>query len=443
MYAHKVSGPSYDKAVDMDLALKRQLLTSHISITKMRSIVAYGAGPILGLASGPLLARAMGPEGRGQFAAIMQPLTLAGALASIGIPAAATYFVAKGDFSRRSILTRGLILSSLFALMAYGVLYVYSDALSQNLGLGRGYLLAVWSLVFVLAAVQIVRGYIQGQAGWRILDSERFIFAVLRFLGVAILAIAGVSIAENYALAALGAFVLAAFVLIIPLARDKRACSSSDVPIPLPILTGYSLSAALGTIAVVANNRLDQVLLPLASSTHEVGFYAVAVTVAEVPLILGTLAARDALFESSAGKPAIQILKSCGLYLFSAIGLSIALALTAPLYMAPVFGALFAEAIRSVQILCLGTIFACIALVLTSIISGMGRPGVSSFIPLVGLVVTISLFYMLQDDMTSIIAAAIACLSQLASLVVGIALISVPRSKSKSKAKHRFDEQVV
>lgn len=396
-------------------------------------MIAYGAGPALGLASGPLLARAMGPEGRGQFAAIMQPITLAGAVASIGIPAAATYFVAKGSYNGPSVLRRGLILSSVFATLAYAMLIVYSDALSVAQGISREFLLMIWLLIYVAALYQIMRGYVQGRGRWRILDTERWVFAVARFVGVAVLALTAVSAAEDYALVSLGAFVICGVILWWP-DKGRYHADRSLPPLPYRVLTGYSLSAALGTIAAVANNRIDQVLLPLMASSQDVGFYAVAVTVAEVPLILGTLAARDALYESSRGSHIMVVLKSISLYITCAFLLSIALALFAPMYMGILFGSSFVGAIGSVQILCIGTIFGCFALTMTAVISGAGKPALSSLIPLSGLAVTALGFWLGRDGMTYISASIIAAISQAVSVLVGTVIIISGKYKSKKVA---------
>lgn len=398
---------------------------------KMRGVLAYGLGPVLGLASGPLLARAMGPEGRGQFAAIMQPLTLAGAIASIGIPAAVTYFVAQEKFNTRSVLIRGLLISSIFAALAYGVLVIYSGQLSSVQDIPQDFLLIIWLLVFVSAAIQIRRGYLQGNAKWKTLDLERFSFALLRFFVVATLAVVGISSAETYAIGSLAAFVAAAVIVWWP-SKPKQLKAAPKVP--YLAMTGYSLSAAFGTIAVVANNRLDQVLLPVMAPSQEVGFYAIAVTVAEVPIILGTLAARDALYQSSRGQSSVQILKSSRLYLFGGTGIGLLLAALAPYYMAPVFGADFNGAVQSVQVLALGTIFACFALAFTAIIAGGGRPAVSSLIPLSGLVLTITLFMVFEAEMSSLTAAIIAAISQIVSVIVGIILLSIFKVSSRKVA---------
>lgn len=430
-----ITNPSYSflAVPDQRCTIFRQSITELKSRHwgKVRGILAYGAGPVLGLASGPLLARAMGPEGRGQFAAIMQPLTLAGAIASIGIPAAVTFFVAKGKFNPKSVVVRGMIISVFFALLAYGALVIYSFSLSATQNIDRGFLQLVWLLVFLTAAVQIQRGYIQGQGRWRMLDLERFVFAILRFIVVFALALIGYSAAEDFAVGALVAFVAAGFLLWLPV-RDSTSNTKALPKVPYSALGGYSLSAALGTIAVVANNRLDQVLLPLFSSSIEVGFYAVAVTVAEVPIILGTLASRDALYESSRGRTASQVFKACKLYLIGAVILGLILATLAPFFMSPVFGASFSGAVKSVQILCLGTIAACFALTLTSIIIGAGRPGASSMIPLSGLIATLGLFWAFESSMTSTLAAIIAAVSQIISVLVGVALLVNSRASSRN-----------
>jgi len=383
-----------------------------------RGVIAYGLGPALGLISGPILARALGPVGRGQFASVMEPLTLGGAVASIGLPAAATYFVASG-MNQRQILWKTLSLGFIISLITYGTMVWYSEQVSETQGLSRWVYVAAWSTVIASALVQILRGYWQGRSAWRRLDAERFSFAILRFTAVVVIGVLGFQDAEYFVGGALLAFITAGAILVSPslVRRDSRPL------VPSRRLYTYSFSAALGTIAVVASNRLDQVILPIVASSAELGFYAVAVTVAEVPIIFAALAGRNALTLASKGATFREIMVEIGPFILAGWTLALALMAGAPIYTPLLFGSDFAQSISSVQILSAGTFVSIIAFAAIAIVAGWHNPLLSSAIPASGLITTCIAYAILGAGVTSELASWISLASQAVAAVVGALVV--------------------
>src|SRR5690606_13565070 len=112
----------------------------------------------------------------------------------------------------------------------------------------------------------------------------------------------------------------------------------------------YSLLASIGTISTIASSRLDQLLMPAAASARELGYYAVAVTVAEIPLVLATLAARNSLQKSAKGASNIAIMREC-LFFFAVCVLAVlAILVTAPIVTPIVFGSDFGPSVLPMQI---------------------------------------------------------------------------------------------
>lgn len=382
-----------------------------------RAIAAYGAGPALGLLSGPLLARALGPEGRGHFVAIMEPVTLAGAIAAFGVPSAVAHFSAK--FSNgRAAMRRGMALVLIPLVITLGVLAVYARAVASNLGIGSSALLALWLVVIPSVGIQIVRAERQGRGAWRVLDGERLLFAVLRFLAILMLTLLGVTMAEVFAIASLLAFLLAAVILLY-----DRPPAETDVAPRRREFASYSILASVGTISVVANNRLDQVILPLLSSGVEIGYYAVAVTVAEVPLVLGTLAARNALTMGSLGHTVLDVWRNTRPYLILGAVAAGVLAVASG-YLIPVFfGLAFQGSVTPAIILCASSILSLFCLPLIGYMSGVGHPGLSSLVPLAGFLSTLALYLASASGVTSIGAALYALISQGVCMLVGVGLL--------------------
>lgn len=109
----------------------------------LRSWAAYAALPLVGIITAPILARALGPEGRGQLAAILQPLSVADAFAAIGVPAAMTYFVASGVHPSQLRRPAMILLSISTIAVAVGLI-AYSPAISRATGLPQYLVLILW-----------------------------------------------------------------------------------------------------------------------------------------------------------------------------------------------------------------------------------------------------------------------------------------------------------
>jgi O-antigen/teichoic acid export membrane protein len=388
----------------------------------VRGAAAYLLAPALGLVSGPVLGRALGPTGRGQFAAIMETLTVAGAFASLGVPAAVVYFIKQGHDPRR-VYRLGLAVCLVPAGLVYGLLLAYAQVVSQEQHLHAGFLAVVWTAVMVQAVVQVRRAYWQSMSAWRRLDLERGGFAVARFLAVVGVAVVGVTTAGPYAVAALLAFVLTAGLLWVR--PPPETLSDAGRP-GAAALSAYSLSAALGTISIVANSRLDQVLLTATTSAHELGLYAVAVTVSEVPLVFGTLMARNALPLASSGGSLTALWHELRWY---AAGLAVStlalLALVGPA-VPLVFGDDFSGAVGPSQLLLLGTFCTSVSLPAVAIVSGRGWPFLSSLIPTAGLGVTIAAYALCWGEVSAWRAAVISTVSALACAGTAVVLVRRP-----------------
>ncbi|WP_395398611.1 lipopolysaccharide biosynthesis protein [Arthrobacter sp. UC242_113] len=395
-------------------------LTRLIAWPKLRGLLAYGLGPALGLLSGPILARSLGAEGRGQFSSVMEPLTLAGALATIGLPSAVTYFIAAGN-NPRSVLVKAFVVGVPTALGTYALLTWYSTAVSQSQGIPRWWLLVAWSLVIFSAVVQILRSYWQGLGAWKRLDLERFGFAILRFVAVLVVAWIGYDSAGPYVAGALAAFVVSGLILFD---RSVKTNDRGSSPAAREIYK-YSAAAALGSIAVVCSNRIDQALLPIVAPSQELGYYAVAVTVAEVPVVCAALAGRNALTLASKGERLGFILRDIAPFALAGGVLLALLYGGAPLYIPLLFGTDFSASIQAVQFLTIGTAYSFIAFISIALISGRGRPGTSSLIPLMNVIITCAAFVLVGRNMTSLGAAIVSMSAQVGGATLGAFLVFI------------------
>ncbi|WP_301847445.1 lipopolysaccharide biosynthesis protein [Rhodococcus pyridinivorans] len=397
----------------------RQRATSE----KARGVVLYGLGPALGILSGPILAHAMGAEGRGQFASIMQPITMAAAVASLGIPSAVAYFIARGR-NARDCYRLGILLGVIPTVIVAIVMVFYGRIVSENQDIPYLLLLICWSSILVSAMVQIRRGAWQGVGQWRLLDIERGAGALLRFLFVVVVALVGITSASYFAAAALISFVVSAAILFIPLPKEESRGGD------WASMGKYSFLASIGTISTIASSRLDQLLMPAAASAKELGYYAVAVTVAEIPLVLATLAARNSLQKAAKGASNSAIVRECLVFFGVCVVAVLAILVAAPVVTPIAFGSDFGPSVVPMQILAVSSLLTWIVVVASSVLSGRGYPGVGSIISIVSLGATVLAFVIFWSSISSLTAAAIALCSSAAGAVSGIfLLLKLPRPR--------------
>ncbi|MFT4041883.1 MAG: oligosaccharide flippase family protein [Gordonia sp. (in: high G+C Gram-positive bacteria)] len=387
---------------------------------QIRGLISYGLAPTLGIASGPILARFLGPEGRGQYAAIMAPVSVAGAIASLGVPSAVVYMAARTGSPKRCYRF-GMIVALVPTLLTYGVMLLYATRVSDKQHVPYIALALAWTAVIFSAAVQIRRSYWQAQSAWRLLDIERGLVATARFIGVCAVAVLLTSSGVAVAAAALTGFVLASSVLYISAGPQDAT----------PQLTGperrqfvrYGLFASAGTITTIAGARLDQVLMPGTSTTADLGYYAVAVTVAEIPLVLCTLCSRNALQLASKGATLRRIFSSTAVYIVGMVASVVLICAASPFIIPLAFGSEFRQSVVPVCILSVGTVITSLSLIISTIVTGWGKPGWGSMIPVVSVLATVVLFWCKWGHITTMSASYISIISSCTSFVAAGCII--------------------
>ncbi|WP_181032363.1 oligosaccharide flippase family protein [Arthrobacter sp. ZGTC212] len=403
-----------------------------------RSWIAYGAGPLVGLITAPILARALGPEGRGALAAVLQPLSVADAFAAIGIPAAITYFVSRGVPFRdlRRVITGALSVSCALVMI---ILVLYSGKISDVTGLSRIGIIALWCAVIVGTVIATRRAFWQAHQSYLRLDIERVMAPVIRCTFVILLFVLAASSPLHYGAAFLLAGITASLILFLG-ARPRGVITDRPVSaVSNKQFLSYAALASFGTISVTLNNRLDQAILPAVIPAHDLGFYAVAVTVSEIPLFVSVVMVRNLLAETSAGQSIRGILKTASVGLVGVCMGCLLLAVVSPWLIPFAFGEDFSSAVPLAQVLLLGSCIAAFTSCFSVILTGRGRPGLGSLGPAVGAVATIFLLAFFWSSMTVTLAAFLAVIAQsIAAITSGIILATVARSRSGSVRPKRL-----
>lgn len=343
------------------------------------ALVAIGnlAAPLAGIIVSPIIARQLGVEGRGDVAAATAPVLLATAVMTLGIPEAVTYYVARSQRLLRSILRFGAIVLVISGIVSSAAIILFAPILSDGRGSLTAAIIIAAAAVIPSMAVGALRGAAAGRAYWGLVASEKYVLAILRTGAVVVLAIAGhlsvisASIAIAYSPAASG-------VVYVLLYRGRRL-DTQQQPLVKSEFFRFSMSLWLGSIAAILLARLDQVLMTPLSNSEQLGFYAVAVNIAEAPLMI-SLAVRDVLLSSDARDPSESRIYQASRVSLIVVGLSaVALVLSFPLIFNVIFGSEFWASSWSVIVLLLSVVLGVPGSIVGAVLISRGSPKLRNY----------------------------------------------------------------
>jgi O-antigen/teichoic acid export membrane protein len=376
---------------------------STLSGTVARTTAANVAVPVSALITGPLLARYLGPTDRGALAAVLVPLQLIGIVAAIGLPEAVAYTVARRRAPLRQVLRSGLTIGLISGVAAGLVLVVLAPVLLRNAPEYVGLMRWMCLLVVFSMAMAVVRAVAQGVGRFDLVNAERWLSVVTRVPLLVLLAVTGALTVPSAAWATYGTG--AAAMLVLWLVVRERQAPVEPAPRLTRGLLSFGAQAWVGTIASMLVLRLDQALLAPLVGAAQLGYYVVAVSLAEVPSTL-QLAVRDVMFTTAASRRDPHVIaRSNRVLIVITLAVACAGAVVTPWVLPLLFGDGFEPAVRMAQILLFASVAAGVSLVVGAGLLSMGRPRARSIAQILGLVVNVALLVVLVPSMGAIGAA--------------------------------------
>ncbi|BCJ58252.1 O-antigen ligase family protein [Micromonospora endophytica] len=335
--------------------------------------------PVSGLLVSPFLSRELGPEGRGVYAALTLPIVVWGWIGTYGLQDALSYHVRQGRLSSRAAARFSLLAMLPLSVLTVGALATLGFFLFSDTAQYRQFLvLVVFAPLHVLANLLI--GALTGNADIRGLNLVKVVPALVR-TGVVIFACLAFDLDAYQAGLIFAASVLAglAFGLVRlwtaadPPTGQAAASDRGTTPVPTGSLLRYSLACLPGVLAAVSSARLAQVIgLPLIGP-RELGYYAVAVSVAEIPMVIAT-AARSVLMGRQGSAAPRAVTQVARLAVLATVIACAVLALSAGYAVPLVFGADFAAAVVPTIILCTATVLYACMIIFTAALLAHDRP---------------------------------------------------------------------
>jgi O-antigen/teichoic acid export membrane protein len=351
--------------------------------------------PLAGIVSAPILAHAVGAAGRGEVAAAMAPNALLVAVATLGLPEALTFHLAKHpDRARTALAWSALVTGGLgVACLAVTVL------LAQTLAGGDAdlkFLIILSTAIGILSlGVNLLRAAAAGRQMWRLIAVEKVSGSILRIVTLVVLWLGGNLTVLTAVLTMTICPLVSGLVYVVTL--ERRTSSEAEVVTPhiMRTLLGYGSRAWVGAVAGIVLAKLGNVLFTPLSNVDQLGLYVVGITIADVPVIMA-VALKDALFGVSSRERDIEQFASAVRIGFAGAVLGTAvLGVTLPLWIGPVFGSAFVSAVPVTWLLMLCALANIPSFLLAAGLGAWGRPGLRSAVIAITVVVDVVSFLLL------------------------------------------------
>jgi O-antigen/teichoic acid export membrane protein len=341
------------------------------------SVVFSFAFFLISAIQGPLLARSLGPEQRGDLAAVYVPFLTFGWVVSFGMPAAAAFYVR--TVPERKIMGLSYRMMCLLAwplalLLGFAVPAYLADRPEETIAGLRALLFVTTLMVPVEVAEAMIRGSRGAGLRFNSLRAARPLLCVVLLIG---LAIAG-HLTLTTAMAAFAVGTVVGGLIEMAIMRPPFTFQTESRASRRMVSFGLRSVGETGALTVVA--RLDQLILAGAGYRAELGLYSVAATLAQLsaPLSNGVAGAiLPAMRRSGDERSARRLARRATLGVAAgSAAIAIVLALTAPLILRVAFGPDFEDAAVFVLLLLPGEVAYDIGNVMSASISARGRPGI-------------------------------------------------------------------
>jgi O-antigen/teichoic acid export membrane protein len=348
---------------------------------------------VLGFANSILVTRLLGPEGRGLFAAATTFAAVGIQLGNFGLHSWNTYRVSREPDSLPLLLGNSLLVSAACGLAAAFALLLF--------GAHPG-LAPVSGPLLVLALVGIPLGLVnlllqnlligtQQIHTYNVIDLSTRVAAVLMVGATAPLGIVAPDVVYALVLASVVASIVWCFAKLRASVREPLRCSLASLRSGL----GYGMRAYLGSLFVFLVLRSDILLVKYLRGAEETGYYAIAVGLADIlmmlPTVVGTVlfprlsAASDVAAKWALARRVLAIIVPA-----TPLALAVTLFAARPLIHVA-YGSAFDPSVAAVGWLLPGVACLAINTVLMNLFASCGMPPVVVYSPLLALFVNVAL----------------------------------------------------
>lgn len=370
--------------------------------------------PLVGLVTAPILARGLDTIGRGELAASMAPAGIMAAFATLGLPDALTFVLAREPGHLKRALALSSVCAGVLAALCIGAVAVSSNALSG----GRASLQSLILLASLLLLPQLFwnmfRGAAIGLQRWGLIVFERVTTAILRVAIMLTLWLTGSLTVLTALLATMLIPAISGLIYLALLVGRGHVVEDGDrTRLFLPMVS-FGVQVWAGSIAGMLLSRVGQLLLVPLVGPSALGLYAVAVTASDL-LLIAVSAVESTLFGVNSRTQSLpQVTFTSRATLVAAFSGATLYSCTLPVLIPLVFGPSFAGAVLPSILLTFASACATVGTIAGTSLGSRGKPILRSAVIAVVLVLNV-LLYLLVVPSLGVVGA---CLAQVVSSAV-------------------------
>jgi len=339
------------------------------------------------VATGVILARCLGPEGRGAFAALLVVPGFVVAVAELGIRQATVYEVGKAEYSQESIVQTLLFLLLASSVLGASIVAGYFFVIPQT-----SFTATVIALVCLMVPLQLVSKYLSGfMLGRNEIQAFNRVSWIPAIASLSLTVLLVVVLLQGVFGAVLSVVIAHAVVALYAIKLVKERVKLGirlHRPLAVRMLKlGFVYAASLFVIGL--NYRVDILFLERITGLEAVGYYSVAVSLAELIWQIPAATGVVVFARSSRATDRAEFSKKVAAlfrlsFLLSAIA-SLIIAWAAPMVIVLVFGAEFRPGADALRLLLPGIVLMVAHKVLNMDLAGRGKPHIAlySFVPAV------------------------------------------------------------
>ena len=338
---------------------------------------------LLSLISGPLQARGLGPDGRGQLAIVLVIGQIAAFLSDGG-----TFGYVIRERARGRM--RGELIGSTLPIVAcsLGLWAVAAWPLALLFGKGNPTLtiliLIQLALLPFAAFTQLGSGVALGEERWRFMVTIRLISAVVPVLGLLILFLSNRMSVASACICYFTAIVIAAIPALLLCLRARPFTLDRSITAEA---WRFGRASMLTILVTMSNARADLLIVSQCLSLRDTGLYAVASTLAGMPLMLANATSQSLSRRLSRNCLGPETAHASRLLLLGMGFVCLGVAVAGPLVLPLLFGSKFSESVPILLVLLLGTLCASPSNFLGYATSLAGQPKNAAIAQLVGVTV--------------------------------------------------------
>jgi O-antigen/teichoic acid export membrane protein len=353
------------------------------------NVSAIAAGLLVSI----ILSRKLGPEGFGIYSAILVLPLIVVSFAQLGIRASSIYHIGHKQFGAREILAGILVIlavTSVLGILITGAGFLLLDDVSYT----TLYITVVLLTIPFRLAMAYFGGIFLGKEQIGRSNFINWFSEVIHLVAVVLL----VWIFDREVAGALWALLVAHVIITIwALMVMKKEFGLSLRPKPgiIRSLLSMGILFALSFVVIQLNFRIDVLLLKELSTMEEVGFYSLGVSIAEklwqLPLAIGVVLMSRTVNTTDQEAINATTARLLRVSLLAGVMASVVLYFLAPYVLPAIWGEKFRPSILTVQYILPGILFISIYRILSSRLSGIGKPQVSIWVFLPALVINVLL----------------------------------------------------